>query len=152
MSKNKVAVVVVKITIRSVSLSSIFWSPSRGHVTKGHAWACILEFRTPRFRRSDPRQLLPSSTHAPKTSPTAQKLASGHPSEGLSRGVQNRNFDLLQRTRVYCAHDHIWSVYRPLTKLAGARLSFEKLVQIPLHVSPNVEFLPLPTPPGKGTP
>ena len=25
----------------------------RGHVTKGQAWACILEFGTPRFRKSD---------------------------------------------------------------------------------------------------
>ena len=36
--------------------------------------------------------------------------------------------------------------------LAGARVSFEKIIQLPLHVSPNVEFSPLPTPPPGGYP
>ena len=41
-----------------MQMNWIFWSSSRGHVSKGQEWACIFEFGTPRFRKSDPTMRL----------------------------------------------------------------------------------------------
>ena len=137
-STNKVAVVVVKITIRSVSRSSIFWSPSRGHVTKGQAWACILEFGTPPFPQIGPHIAFAIVyACAKKVSPEVSKILPLTSCSG----------------RAFIAHMTIlWAFIDRWRNSRAQRVSFKKLVQIPLHVSPNLEFLPLPTLPGKGTP
>ena len=122
-------------------------------VTKGQAWACILEFGTPPGSGIwTLLKLFPSPVRAQNFSPPALKLPPGYPSEALPERVRNRPFGRLWRTRVWCARRHIWREDSPSGELGGARVSLHKLSREPLHVSRNVEFSPLPSPPGVRTP
>ena len=140
-------------TKRRVSGRRIFWSQGISRVTKGQAWACILEFGTPPgsgiwtlFK------LFPSPLRAQNFSPPALKLPPGYPSEALPERVRNRPFGRPWRTRVWCARRHIWREGSPLGELGGPRVSLHKLSREPLHVSRNIEFSPFATPPGVRTP
>ena len=84
--------------------------------------------------------------------PPLPNFPPGHPSEALPERVRNRRFGRLWRTRVSCARRHLWNDDGPLGELGGARVSLHKLSREPLRVSHNVEFSPLPTPPGVRTP
>ena len=69
-------------TKRRVSRRRTFWSQGICHMTKGQAWARVLEFGTPpgsgiRIER----KVFPSPVRAQNISPPAQKLPSGYPSE-----------------------------------------------------------------------
>ena len=140
-------------TKRRVSRRRIFWSQGICEVTKGQAWACILEFGTPPGSGIWTLfELFPSPVRAQNFSPPALKLPPGYPSEALPERVRNRHFERLWRTRVPCARRHIWREDSPSGELGGARVSLHKLSREPLHVSRNVEFSPLPTPPGMRTP
>lgn len=140
-------------TKRRVSKRRIFWSQGIYEVTKGQAWACILEFGTPPGSGIwTLLKLFPSPVRAQNFSPPALKLPPGYPSEALPERVRNRPFGRLWRTRVWCARRHIWREDSPSGELGGARVSLHKLSPEPLHVSRNVEFSPLPTPPGVRTP
>ena len=140
-------------TKRRVFRRRIFWSQGIYHVTKGQAWACILEFGTPPGSGIwTLLELFPSPVRAQNFSPPALKLPPGYPSEALPERVRNRPFERLWRTRVPCARRHIWREDSPSGELGGARVSLHKLSREPLHVSRNVEFSPLPTPPGMRTP
>ena len=140
-------------TKRRVSRRRIFWSQGISRVTKGQAWACILEFGTPPGSGIWTLfELFPSPVRAQNFSPPALKLPPGYPSEALPGRVRNRPFGRLWRTRVPCARRHIWREDSPSGELGGARVSLHKLSREPLHVSRNVEFSPLPTPPGMRTP
>ena len=140
-------------TKRRVSRRRIFWSQGICEVTKGQAWACILEFGTPPGSGIWTLfELFPSPVRAQNFSPPALKLPPGYPSEALPERVRNRHFGRLWRTRVWCARRHIWREDSPLGELGGARVSLHKLSREPLHVSRNVKFSPLPTPPGMRTP
>ena len=140
-------------TKRRVSRRRLFWSQGIYEVTKGQAWACILEFGTPPGSGIwTLLKLFPSPVRAPNFSPPALKLPPGYPWEALPERVRNRPFERLWRTRVWCARRHIWREDSPSGELGGARVSLHKLSREPLHVSPNIEFSPLPTPPGLRTP
>ena len=140
-------------TKRRVSRRRIFWSQGIYEVTKGQAWACILEFGTPPGSGIlTLLKLFPSPVRAPNFSPPALKLPPGYPSEALPERVRNRPFGRLWRTRVWCARRHIWRADSPSGELGGARVSLHKLSREPLHVSPNIEFSPLPSSPGVRTP
>ena len=140
-------------TKRRVSRRRIFWSQGISEVTKGQAWACILEFGTPPGSGIwTLLKLFPSPVRAQNFSPPALKLPPGYPSEALPERVRNRPFGRLWRTRVWCARRHIWREDSPSGELGGARVSLHKLSPEPLHVSRNVEFSPLPSPPGVRTP
>ena len=140
-------------TKRRVSRRRLFWSQGIYRVTKGQAWACILEFGTPPGSGIWTLfELFPSPVRAQNFSPPALKLPPGYPSEALPGRVRNRPFGRLWRTRVPCARRHIWREDSPSGELGGARVSLHKLSREPLHVSRNVEFSPLPTPPGVRTP
>ena len=140
-------------TKRRVSRRRIFWSQGIYEVTKGQAWACILEFGTPPGSGIwTLLKLFPSPVRAQNFSPPALKLPPGYPSEALPERVRNRPFERPWRTRVWCARRHIWREDSPSGDLGGARVSLHKLSREPLHVSRNVEFSPLPTPPGVRTP
>ena len=140
-------------TKRRVSRRRLFWSQGISRVTKGQAWACILEFGTPPGSGIwTLLKLFPSPVRAPNFSPPALKLPPGYPSEALPERVRNRHFERLWRTRLWCARRHIWRADSPLGELGGARVSLHKLSREPLHVSPNIEFSPLPSPPGVRTP
>ena len=135
-------------TKRRVSRRRIFWSQGIYEVTKGQAWACILEFGTPPGSGIwTLLKLFPSPVRAPNFSPPALKLPPGYPWEALPERVRNRHFERLWRTRVWCARRHIWREDSPSGELGGARVSLHKLSRQPLHVSPNIEFSPLPSPP-----
>ena len=108
---------------------------------------------TPRFRNLDTFEALPESYACAKfLPPPAPKLPPGYPSEALPERLRNRPFERLWRTRVWCARRHIWREDSPLGELGGARVSLHKLSREPLHVSRNIEFSPLPNPPGVRTP
>ena len=140
-------------TKRRVSRRRLFWSQGIYEVTKGQAWACILEFGTPPGSGIwTLLKLFPSPVRAPNFSPPALKLPPGYPWEALPERVRNRPFERLWRTRVWCARRHIWRADSPSGELGGARVSLHKLSREPLHVSPNIEFSPLPSPPGVRTP
>ena len=140
-------------TKRRVSRRRIFWSQGIYEVTKGQAWACILEFGTPPGSGIwTLLKLFPSPVRAPNFSPPALKLPPGYPWEALPERVRNRPLGRLWRTRVWCARRHIWREDSPSGELGGARVSLHKLSREPLHVSPNIEFSPLPSPPGVRTP
>ena len=140
-------------TKRRVSRRRIFWSQGIHKIIKGQAWACILEFGTPPGSGIwTLLKLFPSPVRAQNFSPPALKLPPGYPSEALRERVRNRPFGRLWRTRVWCARRHIWREDSPSGELGGARVSLHKLSREPLHVSRNVEFSPLPSPPGVRTP
>ena len=67
----------------------------RGHVTKGQAWACILEFGTPPVPEIGLKCAFLRPLRMRKIFPPGQKLPLGHPWEKISERVQNRNFELL---------------------------------------------------------
>ena len=140
-------------TKRRVSRRRIFWSQGIYEVTKGQAWACVLEFGTPPGSGIwTLLKLFPSPVRAQNFSPPALKLPPGYPWEALPERVRNRHFERLWRTRVWCARRHIWRADSPSGELGGARVSLHKLSRQPLHVSPNIEFSRLPSPPGVRTP
>ena len=139
-------------TKRRVSRRRLFWSQGIYEVTKGQAWACILEFGTPPGSGIWTLLKLFPSPVPPNFSPPALKLPPGYPWEALPERVRNRPFERLWRTRVWCVRRHIWREDSPLGELGGARVSLHKLSRQPLHVSPNIEFSPLPSPPGVRTP
>ena len=140
-------------TKRRVSRRRLFWSQGISRVTKGQAWACFLEFGTPPGSGIwTLLKLFPSPVRAQNFPPPALKLPPGYSSEALPERVRNRPFERLWRTRLWCARRHIWRADSPSGELGGARVSLHKLSREPLHVSPNIEFSPLPTPPGMRTP
>ena len=116
----------------------------------GHAFSSLGPPPVPEFGHFS--KLFPSPVRAQNFSPPALKLPPGYSSEALPERVRNRHFERLWRTRLWCARRHIWRADSPSGELGGARVSLHKLSREPLHVSRNVEFSPLPTPPGVRTP
>ena len=148
-STNKVAVVVVKITIRSVSRSSIFWSPSRGHVTKGQAWACILEFGPLPFREIEPPD---SFCHRlrmrQKFPPPLKKSLRGTPRKVFPKGSKIATLTSCSG-RAFIAHMTIFGAFIDRWRTRGRKGQFWKTRSNPPSCKPKRRVPPLADPPRK---